>query len=630
MDTTNFFIGLYDKKSDLISFPYFVDEKDNKPVISKASESGSLSSEVIKSKKPLVIKKAKFKKRLAKKELKLWGTLPELWLGVPLKIKNEIIGVLGMQSYTNPNLYSEDDIALMVSISDQIAIAIDHKRTEEELEKSEEKWRSLVQNTPYITMAVDYEGIIQFINRTVSGLSVESVTGKKLYDYILPEHHDLMKKNIKQVFKTGKSISYQIKGVGINGKLAWYESSLGPILRDGTVSGVILITIDITKRKRAEKELEEHKKNLEKLVKERTEKLTKANEQLQREIKEREQAEIALRESEEKYRNLVERANDGIAIIQNSIVKYVNIALTNMMGYSINEVIGNNFSNFIIPEELPKVEDRYKRRMKGEDVPSVYETAFFHKDGRRIDIELNAGIIPYEGKPADFVLVRDITERKKAEDKIKSALKEKEVLLREVHHRVKNNIQVITSMLNLHFGYFKDTQDIETFKEIQNRIKSMALIHEKLYQSRDLALVDFNEYIRDLINSLFRFYGINVNEIKPKITVQDVSLGLDAGINELVSNSLKHAFPDRREGEIRIKLQPDNSNKISLIVSDNGIGFPKDLDFKSIKTFGLQLVSTLVEQLDGTIELHCIEGTEFKIIFEPNFRSLYIQIVPKH
>ena len=112
-DTSNFFIGLYDKKSDLISFPYFIDEKDNKFVILKVSESGSLSARVIKTKKPFIIKKEEFKKRLAKKDLQLWGTLPEIWLGVPLKIKDEVIGVLGMQSYSNPDLYSEEDIALM-------------------------------------------------------------------------------------------------------------------------------------------------------------------------------------------------------------------------------------------------------------------------------------------------------------------------------------------------------------------------------------------------------------------------------------------------------------------------------------------------------------------------------------
>jgi two-component sensor histidine kinase len=148
----------------------------------------------------------------------------------------------------------------------------------------------------------------------------------------------------------------------------------------------------------------------------------------------------------------------------------------------------------------------------------------------------------------------------------------------------------------------------------------MALVHERLYQSRDLARVDFAEYIRNLVSYLFRSYEVHSNVIKQKINIANVSLGIDAAVpcglilNELVSNSLKHAFPDGRAGEIRIGLSSDNG-KFTLMVSDNGVGFPKDLDLRNTQSLGLQLVNTLVEQLEGTIELDRSGGTAFEITF---------------
>ena len=159
-------------------------------------------------------------------------------------------------------------------------------------------------------------------------------------------------------------------------------------------------------------------------------------------------------------------------------------------------------------------------------------------------------------------------------------------------------------------------------KDSQNRIKSMALIHEKLYNSKDLIGIDFGEYLRDLVANLFRSYSIDPNQIKLKMEINNISLGLDTAIpcgliiNELVSNSFKYAFPDGRKGEISVNIIPINNNQFILTVRDNGIGFPEDLDIKKSKTLGLQLVDNLVEQLDGTIELDRSTGTDFKITFK--------------
>lgn len=211
--------------------------------------------------------------------------------------------------------------------------------------------------------------------------------------------------------------------------------------------------------------------------------------------------------------------------------------------------------------------------------------------------------------------------RRRAEAQLKASLQEKEVLLKEIHHRVKNNLQIISSLLNLQAAYLKDNQALEIFKESQNRIESMALIHEKLYQSKDLAKIDFSDYIQDLVINLFCAYEVHSDAITLKLNIGDVFLGINAAIpcgliiNELVSNSLKYAFPAGRLGEICIDLHSVSDNKFALTVSDNGIGFPKELDFRNTESLGLQIVIDLITQLSGTIDIDSNKGTKFKIIF---------------
>lgn len=219
-------------------------------------------------------------------------------------------------------------------------------------------------------------------------------------------------------------------------------------------------------------------------------------------------------------------------------------------------------------------------------------------------------------------LRNEITERKRAEEKINISLQEKVVLLREIHHRVKNNLQVISSLLNLQSGYIEDKKSLEIFRESQTRVRSMALIHEKLYQSKDLNKIEFSEYIESLIKDLFKSYNIESSRITLKSKMEGIYFEIDTAIlcgliiNELVSNSLKHAFPENRKGEIYIELnQNSGNNKYTLIIKDNGIGFPSNVDFRKTESLGLQLVTTLSEQLGGTIELNKNGFTEFKIEF---------------
>lgn len=243
------------------------------------------------------------------------------------------------------------------------------------------------------------------------------------------------------------------------------------------------------------------------------------------------------------------------------------------------------------------------------------------EDGNRIyDVSISP-LVDWGGRISSrIVVLRDVTDRKKAEEQIKASLKEKEVLLQEVHHRVKNNLQIISSLLSLQSRYIRDEKDLQMLKESQSRLRTMALIHEKLYQSEDLANIDFGEYITALVYGLVHSYG-GGNSVTPIIETHFVSLEVSNAIpcgliiNELVSNSLKHAFPGKRKGEIKIEIRSLNGT-IELIVSDNGVGLPEDIDFRTTDTLGLHLVTILAEdQLNGKINLTREGGTTFTITF---------------
>lgn len=216
---------------------------------------------------------------------------------------------------------------------------------------------------------------------------------------------------------------------------------------------------------------------------------------------------------------------------------------------------------------------------------------------------------------------REVLVRQRAEEEIKLSLKEKEVLLKEIHHRVKNNLQIISSLLNLQSAQLQDAGAYGLFRESQARVRSMALIHEKLYQSKDLARIDFDGYVRDLMVYLFRSYVANPDQIHTVIDTSDMYLGIDTAIpcgliiSELVTNSLKYAFPNGRRGEIYIGLAPHDDGHLRLEVSDTGVGLPEGFDWRDTDSLGLQLVSTLTAQLHGEIEVSGRGGTSFKITF---------------
>jgi PAS domain S-box-containing protein len=219
------------------------------------------------------------------------------------------------------------------------------------------------------------------------------------------------------------------------------------------------------------------------------------------------------------------------------------------------------------------------------------------------------------------MVVVDITERKQVERQVQGSLREKEVLLREIHHRVRNNMQVISSLLSLQAGYSQDPAIQALIADSQHRIQAMALIHESLYQSRDLGHINFAHYLRSLADNLWRTYDVDDTRIRLHLDIEEVYLDIDHAtpcgllLNELVSNCLKHAFPPGRNGAVHIGLHTAPEHQVGLVVRDTGIGFPEALDFRQTNTLGLQLVTALADQLQGTIALDRQGGTTFTITF---------------
>ncbi|MEN6291006.1 MAG: histidine kinase dimerization/phosphoacceptor domain -containing protein [Methanobacterium sp.] len=354
-------------------------------------------------------------------------------------------------------------------------------------------------------------------------------------------------------------------------------------------------------------------------------------------------------EKREKHLSLItDNMMDLITRIDaNGKYRYVSPSAPKVLGYTPENMLENNILDLVHPDDLEKLKSSAQKAV---NTHAPNEVEYRHKtpSGDYIWIETAGTPIFDKNNFKGFVCgSKNINYRKIAEEQIKTSLEEKEVLLKEIHHRVKNNMQIISSLLSLQSRYIKDENYLAVFKEGQNRVKSMAMIHEGLYKSDNLARINFEEYVHNLISGLFSSYGIDKDIIKTKINLDNILLDIDTAIplglilNELISNSLKHAFPHNIPNsknftftdhaveinnssniqfapsggitsEINILLS-QNEDMLKLVVGDNGIGFPENINFKNTESLGLQLVNTLVNQLNGEIKLEKENGTKFTL-----------------
>ncbi len=342
-------------------------------------------------------------------------------------------------------------------------------------------------------------------------------------------------------------------------------------------------------------------------------------------ITHRKKSEIKLKEREEQINAIFNTVISGIILVDTEgVIDFANQHMTEMFGFKLQELIGMPYLDLTTDKVRAAAETNMLNLIKGEIDHVFEEREYQRKDGSVFWGNLSkTRILNEDGSLKGLIgVITDISDSKKDSEALKDSLKEKDSLLREIHHRVKNNMQIISSLLNLQMQHEDLDETLNVLKESQGRVKTMAMIHEKLYQSPSFTDINFKEYLERLVFDIFYSYGIKTGTIAAVLDIEDILLNIETAIplglivNELVTNSVKYAFPIN-EGTISIKLRSQpKENKMELNISDDGIGLPEDLDFKNTDSLGLQLVNSLVDQLEGKIDLDRKKGTEFKITFK--------------
>ena len=459
------------------------------------------------------------------------------------------------------------------------------KETEDKLLESERTFRQLTENISIAVFTFDIEGKFTYVNPTttiITGYSEKELLSMKFFDIVHPQHREsVMSKGFDRIKGEDVVQKYDFKIITKQGETKWIEIYNSRTTIDGLV--VVLGTAtDITERWITDNRI---------------------------------------RESEEKYKYLIESIEEGL-IIKDEFEKisFTNNAARKIFGYSEKEMDNMDFQKLVSLEDFARLQIETDKHIKGES--SKYELEVICKDEEKRLILITASPIfdndTFMNTIAIFV---DVTDIRKAGLKIESQLHEKEVMLQEIYHRVKNNLQIISSMLKLQASYVDDEYSIQMFRNCQHRVKSMSLVHEKLYRSDNLSKISFKDYTESLIKNLFASLNINSNRIKYELDIKNVNLNISVAIpcgliiNELITNALKYGFPDDKQGIIKISINKLDNGKLKLTVWNNGVDLPEDFDMDNLNSFGMKLVDILKHQLEAELTIERDEGVAFSLIF---------------
>lgn len=341
-----------------------------------------------------------------------------------------------------------------------------------------------------------------------------------------------------------------------------------------------------------------------------------------RDITERKEEESVLNEKMLEYSAMFEHSIVAKAEAEPRTGRFVKVnrAFSDLTGYSPEELYEMTFSDISHPGDRERIK-RFEPDESGNWDKWQLEKRYIKKDGSVIWVNVSGNLLHFEdGRPNRTIsVILDITSIKQAENALKTSLAEKDVLLKEIHHRVKNNMQVISSLLSLQADQSKDMAIRDILQEVSHRVRTMAMVHEKLYQSADMAMIDFAEYAESLLNYLCRVYRIESSKIRIVKNLEPVHLPVNEAIplglvlNELITNVLKHAFPDGRDGEMTLNLYSKDRNGFVLSIRDSGKGLPEGFDWRLADSLGLRLVQMLATQIHADMDVKIEEGTEFRI-----------------
>ncbi len=472
------------------------------------------------------------------------------------------------------------------------------KKSEARIRESEDRYRAIYRQAFVGIALVDINGRFLQVNQKLSemfGYSEEELLKFNSREITHPEDVEVGLREKDRLIE-GKTENYaaEKRYVSKNGSII-HTNLLVSLVRDpaGKPLHTVAVYEDITERKKAEEKIRNQAEQLNSIIESSSHHILTVDKKYCITSMNRNQADWI-------------RSNYGVEPKQGMSMVSGNMVSTNEHNKTwlthLDKTMQGHSIQFEIPFTNKKGEERWRE---------VFLNPITNVKGEVVEAS---------------IIAHDITDKKSAEEKIRQSLKEKEVLLKEVHHRVKNNLQVITSILSLQSAYVKDKNTLTMLRESQDRIKSMAFIHESLYQTKDFSNVNFSEYVVNLSKNLLRSYDISGRKVELVSEVENVQLNLDQSIpcgliiNELVSNALKYAFRKKKKGIITLKIK-EKGEKVSIILADDGDGMPKDFDYRKTDSLGLQLVVTLTEQLNGTIKLERKNGTKFTVSFQKMFKK---------